>query len=115
MTDKIVNKLQEINDSLKYLRGAVEGIVENVFLSKKKQQQNPSEDDETGRNPANDKQLTNDEIERLKEGGEDIHELKGGRHAAHRDLYKDAEGNIYVKPKGGRGPGEPTGLNINDF
>jgi len=34
---------------------------------------------------------------------------------ARQDLYKDKDGNIVVKPKGGNGPGEPTGLNINDF
>ncbi|MBD2307080.1 hypothetical protein H6G17_16385 [Chroococcidiopsis sp. FACHB-1243] len=54
-------------------------------------------------------------MERLQAGGEDIHELKGKRNASKRDLYKDREGNIYVMPKGGRGAGEPTGLNINDF
>jgi len=31
------------------------------------------------------------------------------------DLFKDAQGNIKVKPKSGAGPGDPTGLNINDF
>lgn len=44
----------------------------------------------------------------------DIHDLKERKSAAHRDLYKDCEGNIYVKPKGGGGPGGPTGHNIND-
>jgi hypothetical protein len=31
------------------------------------------------------------------------------------DLVKNKDGNIKVKPKNGKGPGEPTGLNINDF
>ncbi|WP_293348665.1 MULTISPECIES: polymorphic toxin type 33 domain-containing protein [unclassified Microcoleus] len=51
----------------------------------------------------------------FKKGGEDIHLLKGKRHASKRDIYKDTEGNIYVKPKGGIGTGELTDLNINDF
>jgi Bacterial toxin 33 len=41
--------------------------------------------------------------------------LKGKRHGAQRDLYKDKDGNIYVKPKGGKGPGEDIDLNINDY
>ena len=31
------------------------------------------------------------------------------------DLFKDRRRWIYVKPKDGGGPGDPTGLNINDF
>jgi Bacterial toxin 33 len=51
-----------------------------------------------------DKLLSGTEIARLKLSDIDIHELKGGRNASKRDLYKDGEGF-----------GEPTGLNINDF
>ena len=29
-----------------------------------------------------------------------------------KDLYKDKNGNVYEKPKGGKGPGEPIGLNL---
>jgi len=65
-----------------------------------------------GRNPAQDKMLTRGEIERLKDAGHDPHEMKP--HPASRyDLYKDKDGNIYVKPKGGSGAGEPTNININ--
>lgn len=28
------------------------------------------------------------------------------------DLFKDQDGDIYVHPKDGSGPGEPTGYNI---
>lgn len=74
-----------------------------------------SEGGEQERNWGQDKILTNEEIDRLKQGGEDIHKIKGKRNAAKRDLYKDQDGNIYVKPKGGQAPGEYTGLNINEF
>jgi len=65
------------------------------------------------RNPAQDKLLSHGEILKLENGGIDVHELKDA--APNGDLYKDAKGEIYIKPKGGCGPGEPTGLNINDF
>jgi RHS repeat-associated protein len=61
-----------------------------------------------------DHKLTNGEIERLKKGGVDPHDLKQ-ENPSTKDLYKDQNGNIIVKPKGGNGPGEPTGLNINDY
>jgi|APLow6443716910_1056828.scaffolds.fasta_scaffold12748_4 hypothetical protein len=67
------------------------------------------------RNWQQDKILTSTEIAKLKQAGFDIHELKNGRKASKKDLYKDKEGNIYVKLKGGIGEGEFTGLNINDF
>lgn len=67
------------------------------------------------RNCEQDKLLTAKEIVKLKQAGFDIHELKNGRRASKKDLYKDKEGNIYVKLKRGIGEGEFTGLNINDF
>ena len=67
------------------------------------------------RNPTQDKMLTPGEIKRLKDAGIDVHKVKGGKNASKRDLYKDARGNIHVKPKGGHGEGDPTGLNINDY
>jgi hypothetical protein len=65
-----------------------------------------------GRNPAQDKLLSRGEIQKLKDSGYDVHDLKPGKGT---DLYKDQDGNIYVKPKGGAGPGDHTGMNINDF
>jgi len=41
--------------------------------------------------------------------------LKGGKRTGRLDLFKDRKGNIYVKPKDGSGPGDPTGININDL
>jgi RHS repeat-associated protein len=62
------------------------------------------------RNPAQDKKLTDQEIEALEKAGHHPHELKPGR--SKEDLYRDREGNVYTKPKGGAGPGEPTGINL---
>ncbi|MGB3266872.1 MAG: polymorphic toxin type 33 domain-containing protein [Microcoleus sp.] len=67
------------------------------------------------RNWRQDKLLTKQEIERLKTGEIDIHEIKNEENASKKDLYKDRDGNIYVKLKGGMSPGEPTDININDF
>ncbi len=77
---------------------------------------NSSEGDSDGKeNPAQDKRLTKGEINNLKDSHIDIHDLKGGKNASKYDLFKDRKGNIKIKPKSGKGPGEPTGLNINDF
>ena len=66
------------------------------------------------RNPKQDKRLSNPEIDRLKKGGKDIEALKDDR--SDLDLFKDPKkGDIYVKPKNGRGPGEPLDININDY
>ena len=59
-----------------------------------------------------DKMLSKNEAKRLAKGGSHPHDLKEN---SRQDLYKDKDGNISVKRKGGIGPGEPTGLNINDF
>jgi hypothetical protein len=59
--------------------------------------------------------LTPGEIERLQRAGYDPHDLKPRGAGGRFDLLKDPDGNILVKPKNGRGPGDPTGLNINDI
>lgn len=59
------------------------------------------------RNWRQDKKVTDQELE---EAGLDAHELKDG--AKGKDIYKDREGNLYVKPIGGRGEGDPLGINI---
>ena len=74
-----------------------------------------SEGSEEERDWRQDKKLTIGEIARLKKAGIDIHKLKGKYKASQKDLYKDSEGNIYVKPKSGQAAGEDTGFNINDF
>ncbi|MEQ8753320.1 MAG: polymorphic toxin type 33 domain-containing protein [Coleofasciculus sp. G1-WW12-02] len=92
---------------------ALEDFIRGVFRAQT-QDIDPNDPERDG---SRDRKLSNGEIQELKDAGEDIHELKrdceGG--AAKCDLYKDRDGNIYVKPKGGRGPGDFTGLNINDF
>ncbi len=67
------------------------------------------------RDPKQDTPLTSRDIKKLKDAGYDIHDLKGGKNASRRDLYKDSEGNVYVKPKGSVGLGEPAGINMNDL
>ncbi|MFD2034529.1 polymorphic toxin type 33 domain-containing protein [Belliella marina] len=41
--------------------------------------------------------------------------MKGGKRTGQTYLYKYPAGDIFVKGKGGKGPGEPTGININDL
>lgn len=66
--------------------------------------------------PSQDKMLTPGEINRLEEGGVDVHELKGNKRTGQIDLYKRPNGDIVIKPKGGgKMQGEETGYNINDF
>jgi hypothetical protein len=62
-----------------------------------------------------DKKLTPGEIKKLKGKGIDPEALKGGKATGKLDLFKDKKGNIKIKPKDGSGPGEPTGININDI
>jgi RHS repeat-associated protein len=70
-----------------------------------------SEGSDAGSSPQ-DKRLSPGEIRKLKDAGYDPHDLKPN---SDYDLFKDASGNIVVKPKSGRGPGDPTGLNENDL
>jgi Bacterial toxin 33 len=67
------------------------------------------------RNWRQDQQLSNDETRKLKDANIDVHQLKGVKNSSKRDLFKDENGNIYVKPKGGQSEGEETGLNIREF
>jgi hypothetical protein len=57
------------------------------------------------------KKLSKGEIDKLMEKGINPHSLKPD---SKYDLFKDVDGNIYVKPKNGSGPGDPTGINIHD-
>ena len=60
------------------------------------------------------KRISKGEIKKLKQQGFDIHDLKGGKNASKFDIFKDQQGNLSVKPKSGKGPGDPLGININN-
>jgi RHS repeat-associated protein len=69
-----------------------------------------------GGSSAQAKKLTPREIAKLKQNGIDPEMLKeetGTTRSGRSDLYKLPNGDIVVKGKGGIGPGEPTGININ--
>jgi hypothetical protein len=75
-----------------------------------------SEDGNSETDPGGDiRKLSRDEVKRLSGSGIDIHKLKGGKGASRFDLYKDRQGNIFIKRKGGGGEADPTGLNIKDY
>ena len=63
-----------------------------------------------------DKRLSPGEIKKLKDAGWD-HSEKGvnGKGGGQKDLWKDKNGNVYEKPKNGKGPGEPIGVNLNNL
>ncbi len=62
-----------------------------------------------------DKKLTNRFVEQFaKQTGVDLHDGQTKPNARY-DLYRKPNGDIVVKPKGGKGPGEPTGYNVNDI
>jgi len=56
------------------------------------------------------KRLSKGEIKKLQDAGIDPHDLKENN--SRLDLFKDPNGDIYIHPKNGSGPGDPTGLNI---
>ncbi|MCC3595260.1 MAG: hypothetical protein JGK14_32730 [Microcoleus sp. PH2017_28_MFU_U_A] len=81
--------------------------------------QYPETEDPAGdnRDTSKDKALNNKEIKKLQkemaEQGDEIHETKGGKNAAHRDLFQDSKGRVYAKPKGQyKASGSFTGYNI---
>ena len=61
------------------------------------------------------KKLSDGEIKKLKKAGFDPHDLKPRKQGSRYDLFKDRDGNITVKPKNGSGPGDSTGININNL
>lgn len=70
---------------------------------------------EESKDGAQDKPLSKGEIKALKDAGINPEKLKGGKSTGKTDLYKKPNGDIVIKPKGGNGPGEPTGYNIKNF
>ena len=74
---------------------------------------NPSTVNSESKNWRDHKKLSPGEIKQLERNGWNHREK--GRHGGQRDLYKDKEGNVYEKPKGGNGPGEPIGVNLKEL
>ena len=64
---------------------------------------------------ANIKMLSKAEIKELQKSGFDVHEEKGEGNVSQSDLYKDPDGNVWVKMKGGRGEAEFTGWNLKQL
>ena len=95
----------------------IEDFVRNVFRSQESEE-SEEEEGEQERDWKKDRKLSDGEIKKLKDAGYDIHELKSDCPAgapSRCDLFKDREGNIYVKPKNGQGPGNPVDVNINNL
>ena len=86
---------------------------EDVVFAKKKDR------DSRKRNPAQDRRLSDSEIKRVQDyagGREGLDAVKGGKNASKRDIFVDPHtGDLYVKPKNGSDPGEPTGINFNNL
>ncbi|MEV6063711.1 polymorphic toxin type 33 domain-containing protein [Nocardia asteroides] len=91
--------------------GAIAGMA--VYIAAEAADDEPVWDstEERARNPAQDKILTDKDIKELKSRGHDPHDIKPEPPSRY-DLYKDGKGNVYIKPKGGKGPGDPTGIRL---
>ena len=61
------------------------------------------------------RRLSRGEIKSVQNSGIDPHDLKLKKHGSRYDLFKDADGNIYVMNKDGSGEPDATGININDL
>lgn len=90
----------------------VGGAALGTLLSTKEDDESKGEDSSAAESSPQDKKLTEGEIDRLIDGEVHPHDLKDN---SKQDLFKNKDGYIFVKPRGGIGPGDPTGLNINDF
>jgi len=66
-----------------------------------------------------DKKLSSSEVKKLEQSsGESAHQIKTevlgtNKNISQYDLYKDTQGNVLVKGKGGVGEAIPTGLKVN--
>lgn len=113
---------QAVDSAKKALAGLIGAV--SLFIdnddgddSDEENNNNSKDSNSSKRNPKQDKKLSDGEIKKLKDNGIEVHGEKttGGKGASRYDIYKDQKGNLYTKPKGGQGPGEPMGININDF
>ncbi len=94
-------------------------VVPALSLSEAKDDEKKDTKTDESKAGAQDKKLTGAEADALGEHV-DIHELKeevtgDSRNISKYDLYKDKNGEIYVKRKNDSGKGEWTGFNINDL
>jgi len=107
------NQLDAIED---FVRGVLRSELSDESEESKEQEEQEGAQEE--RDWKKDRKLSDGEIKKLKDAGHDIHELKEDCPAgapSRCDLFKDREGNIYVKPKNGQGPGNPVDVNINSI
>lgn len=117
VTDRLINGVARTGAIGRGILGRVRGAIENVVRGILQFKKEDSDPDDPERDGSQDRKLSDGEVDRLIEAGEHPHDLKEGcpGGVSKCDLYKDRQGNIYVKPKGSSGAGEFTGLNINDF
>jgi hypothetical protein len=59
--------------------------------------------------------LSKGEIDILTEAGYHPHGEKPSKGGSRLDIFKDGNGDLYLMPKDGSGPGEPLEININDL
>ena len=118
MVDDDPSNQDEDADLSKGKRGASGGWTTPGDPNQEDPDDEGDEESEDERNWRQDKPLSKRDIARLKKSNENPHQIKKdivGKKGAQLDLFKDKKGNIFVKPKGGDGPGEPTHLYINSF
>jgi RHS repeat-associated protein len=84
-------------------------IAPNVLEARSQESDGSKDGESCDRNPAQDKKVTDRELEEADINPHDLKDLGSGS-----DIYKDREGNLYEKPHGGKGPGEDLGINIKD-
>jgi hypothetical protein len=73
---------------------------------------------ENGTDPKDDKKASGKEVEKIAEHfGTTVEDLKkdGGKGAGDSDIFRDSKGDYHVKPKDGKGPGEPLHVNRRDL
>jgi hypothetical protein len=58
------------------------------------------------------KRLSSGDIEKLRSNDIHPHDLKPN---SKYDLFKNQNGDVFVKPRSGTGPGEPTGINLKEL
>jgi RHS repeat-associated protein len=108
VSPELLDRIRSVKDASALLRGNVIGVLKNGMRGAHSQVLSVA-----GEGAEQYKRITNSEIKRWqKKFGFDAHDLKPD---SKYDLFKDKHGRIIVKPRDGRGPGEWTGYNIDEF